>query len=106
MFKYLMMSQKISKNFSTSVCHQSCFLTDQHSVFCVQSNLKFPAIQLTFTLQNIKTKTCSAPTELSYAMRPETKQSRFETHLGSDATTQANSSNLHYLHVILQFNVS
>ena len=70
---------------SASVCDYDIFrLTN--IVFLCTKQFKISNNTINDYSTNIKTKTCSAPTEPSYTMRPETKkQSRFETHLGSDA---------------------
>ena len=58
---------------SATVCDQRFFATHQQGVFVYKKLKNFLTIQSTFTLPNIKAKTCSAPSEPSYATRPETK---------------------------------
>ena len=76
---------------SASVCDYVIFrLTN--IVFSCTMQFKISNTSINDYSTNIKTKTCSAPTEPSCTMRPETKkQSRFETHLDSVATASTTS---------------
>ena len=49
------------------------FATGQQSVFVYKKQFKISNNLISDCSTNIKTKTCSAPTEPSYATRPETK---------------------------------
>ena len=73
---------------SVTVCDQSCFASAQQGVFfCVQTILKISNNLISDYSTNIKNENMrrSNRTELCDATRNR-NQSRFETHLGSDAT--------------------
>ena len=75
---------------SVTVCDQSCFASDQQGVFfffLCTNNFKISNNLISDYSTNIKNENMrrSNRTELCDATRNR-KQSRFETHLGSDAT--------------------